>query len=302
MSDFHIPADQTAAMLAELEDVEIPPAGEPAAPADAGQGPAAPPAPIADPAFDTSLEPAAPAAPAATAPAAPVAPVPGRTVSDAEWDQIETYRQLDRRLQTDPNFARQFQAAMAAAQAPPPPPPPAPPTGRRAPDGRFDADPAYQSLVEQLQMQREAVARHEALLNRQHEAEIDQVRNTVATAFKARHSLDDTTYQRVYEQANQFAGAMPGMHARGLALDQALDQVLETAYWSMADMREAETARVADRHRQDQARKAKAGSLSGSSGSVPRVQAPPSNPSERRAEMIDYVNQALNGTGTGTGE
>jgi hypothetical protein len=145
--------------------------------------------------------------------------------------------------------------------------------------------------------QSKVIGQLQAIVNDQRKAENDATRLVVERTFKERHGLDDGQFKTVYDHAQSFAGMMPALAARGVPVNEALEQVLDAAYWSMADMRELEYQRDADRRRADQSRKAKAGSLSGSSGSVPRTATVdiPKTEQGRRDAMTKLAGQLMNG-------
>jgi hypothetical protein len=288
MPDLHLSDENMNGMLDGLKAIEEPdpPVEEP----PAEPAPAEPAEPVEPPATG---EP-----PVAEPPVEPQAPV-ARTLSDQEWEAWDTYRQLDDRLRTDPEFAARFRSVFETPQ--PTQPQPSPPAPAPQPDplaGSYLAeDPAYQQLQSQLRQLNEVLTRHDALLNQQREAENVAVKNQAEAAFKQRHGLDDTQFQRVYQAANnpQYLAALQNFSARGVPLNEAFDGIFETAYWSLPEMRELELARAGEQRKADQTRKAKAGSLSGSSGSVPRTAAPPQNEAERRQAMTDFLAQAIGG-------
>ena len=120
----------------------------------------------------------------------------------------------------------------------------------------------------------------------------------VEASFKEKHGLDETQYKAVYEYANKrLAGMMPALAAEGMPVNEAFEQVLDTAFYSLPAMRELEWQRDAEQRKEDQVRKAKAGSLSGSSGSVPRtvpVELPRTEQGKRDA-LTSMARQMMNG-------
>jgi hypothetical protein len=199
----------------------------------------------------------------ATAAAAPAA------VSDEDLALLAAYKQLDARLNTDAALAARFQELFGTADAPEP-----------------IVDESVAPLYQQLQQLQGQVTSHAQYLAQQQQIEIAATTNRVAEQFKADHTLDTVAYNKVYDHAQSFANVLQSFMSQGLDRQSALTRTLELAYWDMPEFREAEIARQQSQVRKDNERKAKAGSLSGSSGSLPRTQKVPTNPQEIREAMI----------------
>jgi hypothetical protein len=80
---------------------------------------------------------------------------------------------------------------------------------------------------------------------------------------------------------------------------------LNAGYMMAPETREIEIARIAstrqERKQADDTRKQKLSGISGASGSVPRTQTVPSNPSDARAALVEEVSQMFNGSWVGDG-
>jgi hypothetical protein len=279
MPDFTLPEDALAGMLGELQAAE--PEPEPITP-DLVEPEPVEPEPAAEP-----VEPE----PAPVEPT-PVASPTGHALTDQEWETYSVYRQLEERLATDTDFAARFRSAFEQPQ--PAAPGPAVPAPELA-ESYLAQDPAYVALQRQLSELGQTLSRHDQIINQRAAVENEGVMNQVRAQFKTAHSLDDTAMAKVYDAAQAYAPSLTEFSRQGVPLHDALERVFSAAYWSMPEMREAELARQVETQKADQARKAKAGSLSGSSGSVPRSSTPPMNETQRRDAMIREIADAVGG-------
>ena len=242
-----------------------------------------------------------PAPPSEPEPPVPEQPAPaGHFINDFEFEQFQAYQALAERLRSDEDFAERFRRLDEPPQPPQwqsPQPTVAGGLPAQYPESYLASDPAWQAAMAQMNEQNRVIAQLQAVVNDQRRAENDATRLVVERAFKDSHGLDDKAFKAVYDHAQGFAGMMPALAARGVPANEALEQVLDAAYWSMPEMREVAYQRDAERRKADQARKAKAGSLSGSSGSVPRTAAfdLPKTEQGRRDALAKMAGQLMNG-------
>lgn len=130
---------------------------------------------------------------------------------------------------------------------------------------------------------------------------VDQL-SAGSNTFRDRHGISEEQVGEIQSQLARL-GTMPGfVQAAGGDYSRAMEMALESVYWTDDRYRSAEIERRAAeqveaervRARGDADRKRKAGSLSGSSGSVSRDAKPPQTPADRRAAMTREVAEVMN--------
>lgn len=281
MPDFVLPDDAVTGMLDEFRAIETPDEEPPAEPAE--------------PVGEQPAEPTPEPEPAPEPPA--VEPPPAHSLTESEWEAWNTYRQLDERLQSDAEFASRFRQVFEQPQPGQSQQVPAAPVSQPAEygDSYLSQDPAYQALQQQVAELTQTLSRHDQIISQQRALENEGVLNQVKAQFKTTHSLDDSQMAKVYDAAQVYAPSLQEFSRQGIPFHDALDRVFSAAFWNMPEMRELELSRQADQQKADQQRKAKAGSLSGSSGSVPRNAPAPMNEAQRREAMIKEIADAVGG-------
>lgn len=187
-----------------------------------------------------------------------------------------------------------------------------PPATPAYPDD-FDADdPVQKRLWQELQSTRDQIAAASEVIQR-HEAQIQQtgVSTTralverVSSEYAAKKNLDAdeiALLRRTAANLNIVSSlASPFDPVSGLPRQvdpvAAVEQALDTAYWATPEFRSRALEEMTKQQISDIRRKARLNSLGGTSGSVPRKVAKPTNEQERREAMIAEVAAAWNGNG-----
>jgi len=218
---------------------------------------------------------------------APETPSPAlnpRALSDEQWQQWEIYQGIDNRLRTEPDFAARFAQAFADEN---------PPQLEEAPELPFD--PAIQAYIDQrLGQVLPTLQQHQQVLEVQQQRENDAAITRAKATYQSLHELDDVAMERVYKTGETYAQMLGPLLSSGLSKEDALLKVFDVALFQIDDLRNAEVARLSKQTTTDQKRKAKAGSLSGSSGSIPRTPPPvPTTRAEINAAMVKELSQSL---------
>lgn len=170
-----------------------------------------------------------------------------------------------------------------------------PPPGAPAPEDEDweDVDPVIRKKFEELEALRTDLDRFQQA---QYQAQIAQERANLEAGkerFNQKFGLDETQMQALETETAQL-GILPSLIAKhnGDKIT-AVEEALETAYWRSPEFRAREFERQQEVAKKDTARKTKASKLAGSSGSVPRNQANPSTPEQRRESMIAEIAEAM---------
>lgn len=205
------------------------------------------------------------------------------TLTAEQQQQWEIYQGIDNRLRTDPDFAQRFREAFVETEV-------------ETPDTQFELDPAVQAYIDQrLSQIQPLVQEHQQVIAVQQARENDAAIARAKTAYAAEHALDDVAMERVYKEGEKYATMLGPLLSGGMDKETALGKVFDVALMQLDDLRQAEVSRLINTSKKDQQRKAKAGSLSGSSGSVPRTPTKiPETRHDRQQAMIRELAESLN--------
>jgi hypothetical protein len=223
---------------------------------------------------------------------APIQQPPAHTLSDDEYANFQYYSDIDRRLRNDPDFAARFKSALEDQPTQPSPVSPAPPSPDLIPDLEFQ-DPQYKALYDRLEAQSQVINRLDAYFNRQSQIEAQAATERARTDFKSRYNLTEEQTNQYYNNAQLWGASAQSLLASGRDAQTALNMILDATAWSDPDFRNSQIQAEAQRQLEDQDRKAKAGSLSGTSGSMPRTAPAPANESERRDAIITAIREGI---------
>jgi hypothetical protein len=289
------------------------------APADTDVPPEEPP-PDETPLVD--IPPAPPPVPDDTPPPPPAEDV---VVGDQRIprSRIEQYAQLDARMRDDPRWARFVTDYLATGQVPVervqvPQAPPVPPAPQYAPLPPLPAEYADDPVTSQLHAGLNAAlvdlrARQEqitqAIMAQQQvqfataQSQNDALVMRASRDFMERKGLTPEEMKRL-EQVTADLNILPsflrGRHPvygtpfKGDPI-AAVDAALDVAYNAIPEYRAKEEAKVQAQRRADHAKRQKLAGVSGSSGSVPRMQPAPTTEAGRRQAMVSEVGAMMNG-------
>lgn len=245
-------------------------------------------------------------------------------------ERVLAYEEFNARLADDPTLRSLIQEYVTTGRVPgrgdegvaPTPQattPSAPaPTPYDNPPADYADDPAFMAIWEAnkaaYNAQQATIAQliQAQQFTQQRDAEAEQQRNVAivnqaAEAFKTARGLTDddvmklrTTAARLNVVDSLLSGIDPltGAPSNPDPI-QAVQRALEIAYYSMPEYRNRDITNAQQQQRDEKKRKAKVGSLSGSSGSVPRTTPAPTTPEGNRAAMLAEVGQMMNGSWTG---
>lgn len=233
-------------------------------------------------------------------------------------EQISAYKKFDELLKTRPDL--EYVIAQNLGLVPPSAPVTQPqpvaqdgPTAQRPAPPPLDLDdPSQRWLYERYmeQEQRLAQVTNAVIANNRQTATQQEQANTAIlnrafASFKQQHNIDDVEMNQVVNLAGRLnvlpsllnpIDPMTGVPRKVDPLS-AVEQALDIAYWQIPGLREKEVATIAANKKAAQARKQKAGALSGNSGSAPRRPAPvPTDEIGRRRAMVETVAQMMSGT------
>lgn len=251
-------------------------------------------------------------------------------------DRILAYEQFNERLAQDPQLAQLIQEYVTTGRVPgrgdgggqgvPGPQSGQPAASAPAaspfdnPPADFVDDPAFMAVWE---ANRAAYNAQQATINQlaqsqqlamQQQAQEQQQRNIAivnqaSEAFKASRNLTDDDVMKLRATAarlNVLDSLLSGIDPLTGAPSSpdpisAVQRSLEIAYYSLPEYRARDLTNSQQQQTQERRRKAKVGSLSGSSGSVPRSTPAPTTPEGNRAAMLSEVGAMMNGSWTGEG-
>lgn len=249
--------------------------------------------------------------------------------------QAQAWADFDQLLQTDPQLQAIIQSHLqtkSTGQAVPRPdssdrssatgpvsPWKALPDLPPLPDG-WEDDESLQGLYKAVQAQREAIDRVSAQAAQAEQLAASNAQRTYTdiakgamSEFQRQHALDDEIMQAVSRAAaatgfaEKYMAGIDPLTGTPVAPDpyKAVISALNAGYMMAPETREIEITRLAAsriaRRAEDDARKQKLAGVSGASGSVPRTQSVPSNPSDARAALVEEVTQMFNGSWAGDG-
>lgn len=184
----------------------------------------------------------------------------------------------------------------------------------------WEDDESLRGLYKAVQAQRDAIdrisaqaaqAEHIATSNAQRT--YTDIAKGAMSEFQRQHQLDDEVMQAVSRAAastgfaEKYMQGVDPLTGTPVAPDpyKAVMSALNAGYMMAPETREIEIARIATaraaRRQEDDQRKQKLAGISGASGSVPRTQAVPQNPSDARAALVQEVEQMMNGSWIGDG-
>jgi hypothetical protein len=268
--------------------------------------------------------PTAPAAPAPTVPTPDFYEIAGRKY---DRRQAEAWAQFDDLVNTDPGLRDAIQSYLSQRSSAPPPPAPLPQPEAiaglvdlpRLPE-EYEGDETIATLYKAVRQQQAALdrisrqaAQAEQIASSQAQRTYTDIAKGAMTEFQRSHSLDDSTMQAVSRAAaatgfaEKYMAGLDPLTGTPVAPDpyRAVISALNAGYMMAPETRDMEIARLAEaratRRLVDDERKQKLAGVSGASGSVPRTQPVPANPSDARNALVAEVSQMMNGEWMGDG-
>lgn len=213
--------------------------------------------------------------------------------------------QLQELIASDPAFQQHLygyftpEAVQHVAPAPPSIPPAAgqgspltPQLPWTPPDAEYLEHPVVKSLYEINLKQWEYIQNLKEtvdVFNNQQAAvqrkELESAANTVADTFKADYQLNDTQIAALRKEAGNL-GVVNSLMSQGSSFTDAAKRALEMAYWATPEFRTRQLTESLEEQATAKKKKAKAASISGSSGSAPRTTPKPQTSAEIRDAMI----------------
>lgn len=162
------------------------------------------------------------------------------------------------------------------------------------------------STRKQLDAAGEVLTRHEAQIQQTGANTTRALVDRVATEYATKKNLSAEELNVVRQQAarlnivSSLASPIDPVTQLPRTVDpvQAVEQALDTAYWSIPQFRDRALADMTKAQIEDIRKKAKLTSLGGSSGSVPRKATRPTNENERREAMVAQVAADWNNNGS----
>lgn len=227
-------------------------------------------------------------------------------------EEILAYYQVDQRLRYDKHFSDYLNSYTpptggGGTQVPPPVTTP-PPSSVNIDELDLD-DPNIKFLYEHVQRLeqelsplRESTARHEELLTQEQESQANALISAAQNSFHTKYEHLTTEDIKAITDAAARTGMvntyMAGVHPiTGLPVPpnpiEALNLAFESVYWANPKYREQALAQQVKTQREERIKKRKAGALTGSSGSTPRVIPNPKNDRERRDAMLAVVSEDM---------
>lgn len=239
--------------------------------------------------------------------------------------EAEQWANFGHFLRANPDTAQAIAAVLEAAETGQPVPPaqapqaPAggPETGSQAPtvdatppEGLDLDDPAIKFLWDQHVAQQTVVADLQAQVGRtqdfvtnQQMQQTESMLNTATAAFAEKHHLTAEEMQKVRDVTGRLQ-VLPALLSpfdpitaapRQIDPLAAMDEAFMMAMWNIPEFREREVAARVEEQKVDTKRKGKLASLGGTSGSIPRTPAAPTNKQERTAAMVAEVAEMMKG-------
>lgn len=241
--------------------------------------------------------------------------------------QAEAWAQFDSLLQSDQQLraiiqqhlqARPTNLASPSQVSPTPLFKPLPDLPELGPE--WAQDESIQALHKAVKDQRDALdriaaqsAQAERIATTHAQRTYTDIAKGAMSEFQRQHSLDDPSMQAVSRAAastgfaEKYMQGVDPLTGTPVAPDpyKAVWSALSAGYMMAPETREIEIARLAtsraERRDAEDTRKQKLAGVSGASGSVPRTQTVPSNPSDARAALVEEVTQMFNGSWSGDG-
>ncbi len=143
--------------------------------------------------------------------------------------------------------------------------------------------------VDTLQQRIDALDQERAIA---HQSEVQGAIARGSASFKDRYSLTDDEITEL-QQIGAGLNVLQGLAAQKGDLVSAVEETLEMAYWRTEKFRDVAVSKYAEQQAADTKRQAKASSLSGGSGSVPRTPKAASTNEDRRLGMVAAITQAM---------
>ena len=116
-------------------------------------------------------------------------------------------------------------------------------------------------------------------------------------AFQSKYGLDDAAIAEIHRKAQANEALLQQAYQTTGDAAQAYYSAFETILWADPTLRqraiEHEAATTVAAQQDINNRKARAGSLAGSGGSVPRQSTPPSTPQDRNAAIVAELRAAM---------
>lgn len=268
-------------------------------------------------------------------------PPPPPPISDTDYYEIagrrydrrqaEAWAEFDNLVSTDPNLRAVIQQYLAQrnATALPPQPPPQPegpfvPASEASPlpplPEEYEGDETIAALYKTVRAQQQNIDRvsrqayqAEQLAAANAQRTYTDIAKGAMSEFQRQHSLDDSTMQAVSRAAaatgfaEKYMAGLDPLTGTPVAPDpyKAVMSALSAGYMMAPETRDIEIARLAslrtERRQADDTRKQKLAGVSGASGSVPRTQSVPANPTDARAALVEEVSQMMSGSWVGDG-
>lgn len=243
-----------------------------------------------------------PEEPAPGTPPQPPIPPPVASPSALTQQQIEAYRQLEQRIQTDPAFRVGLQALLNPQNIPAATPPGSldlTPLPQLSPEDI--QDPATQALVmiahrqqQEMAQLRQSLASQAQQSAAQQRQETLEIANNVRTSFARQYNLPDTIMDSIDKNvvSHDIAYYMQSVEADPY---KAAEFALTRAYWNTAEARTYEFERQAGNRAKALARKQRLSGVGGGSGSSPRTPPPPdlSTPEARHKAAVAEAASAM---------
>jgi hypothetical protein len=166
-------------------------------------------------------------------------------------------------------------------------------------DDLEDLDPALRDRLRRIDELEQRIQQYEQVSVQERQAQYQQ---QVAAAVQRGGQSAQQKYGLTEEEAQELLGEAAALNIVGPLAAQrgdpvvAVEEALEIAYWRSPKFREHALTKMAQQEAESAKRQRKASALSGGSGSVPRNQGAPSNPTDRRSAMVNEISQALNGS------
>lgn len=161
------------------------------------------------------------------------------------------------------------------------------------PDAFEDLDPALRAKLKQIDELTARVAEQDQARAREYQSEVEAavIRGTAAAA--TRLGLSDEEAEEL-KKIGAAMNVLPGLaQQKNGDLVAAVEATMDLAYWSTPKFRDQAVLKFAEQQTTERRRQAKASSLSGGSGSVPRTPKEPSTNEGRREAMVSAIAEAM---------
>lgn len=175
-------------------------------------------------------------------------------------------------------------------------PAPAPAAPSQAEVDAFDdLDPAVRAKLDEIdQIKTDLAQVRQEREVRQH-AEVQASISRGSETIKSKYGLTDEEVAELHVAAAAL-NVLPGLAQQRGDMTSAVEETLDIAYWSTPKFRDQAVAKYSQQQNEAQKRQAKASSLSGGSGSVPRAPKSPSTSEDRKLGMVSAIREAMSET------